>query len=302
VVDEVLLHLGGENDLPGMLLKDDEQKRKDGKDADYWEVLNLAAICEEPEKDPLGRKKGEALWPENYDERALARIMDDVKSYVWNSQYQGHPQPLEGGFFQQKWFRNFRMNGDYLELLDPQNGQVYKKFERKQCRCWATVDTASKEKQQNDYTVIGVWAQTPDKDLLLLDMERAHAETTEHIPMVNRLISKWRPWLRFTAVEDKGAGTNIIDTMKKEAPGRVVPLSGKVDKVDIDKVARAWPIKNMMMVGQVYFLEGAQYRVYLEDELLWFPNGAHDDCVDVCSYAGVLGQKKHSVHVAVGES
>src|SRR5207344_222631 len=50
------------NDLAGFLLGEDEP----------WEILSLPALAEED--DELGRSRGDALWPERYDEAALEVI------------------------------------------------------------------------------------------------------------------------------------------------------------------------------------------------------------------------------------
>jgi len=40
-----------------------------------------------------------------------------------------------------------------------------------------------------------------------------------------------------------------------------------------------------MEAGTIYFLQGASWLHEVEEELLSFPNGAHDDICDVISYA-----------------
>ena len=55
----------------------------------------------------------------------------------------------------------------------------------------------------------------------------------------------------------------------------------------------------------LYHLEGAHWLIDLEAELLSFPNGAHDDQVDVVSYAvymqswGYLTEKKRKSRALV---
>lgn len=80
------------DDLGGRLL----QAQADG--GDQWTVLKLPAICDTI-NDPLGRKLGEALWPEWMDEEALARIRQNVGEYVWGALYQQDPRPRGASFF-----------------------------------------------------------------------------------------------------------------------------------------------------------------------------------------------------------
>ena len=80
------------DDLGGRLI----QAQADG--GDQWTVLKLPAICDSLD-DPLGRKLGEALWPEWQDETELARIRSVVGEYVWGALYQQDPRPRGASFF-----------------------------------------------------------------------------------------------------------------------------------------------------------------------------------------------------------
>ena len=69
-------------------------------------------------------------------------------------------------------------------------------------------------------------------------------------------------------------------------------------KPDADKYTRAIPAAARYEAGMVYHKAGAVWINDLEAELLSFPNGTHDDQVDVISYAvfmqawGYLENKK----------
>lgn len=55
-----------------------------------WEVLHLEAICRSND-DPLGRKRGEALW-EHYPIEHLKKIRRRIGAYAFMTMYQGKPQ------------------------------------------------------------------------------------------------------------------------------------------------------------------------------------------------------------------
>lgn len=79
-----------EDDLIGFVLKELEG----------WEYINMEAICETPENDPLGRSKGQALWPEWYDEKRLLQIKSTMRpASDWNALYQGNPTSASGEIF-----------------------------------------------------------------------------------------------------------------------------------------------------------------------------------------------------------
>ena len=56
-------------------------------------------------------------------------------------------------------------------------------------------------------------------------------------------------------------------------------------KAETDKVTRAMPLAIQYENGLVYHRRSAPWLVEYEDELLSFPNGAHDDQVDAAAYA-----------------
>ena len=60
---------------------------------------------------------------------------------------------------------------------------------------------------------------------------------------------------------------------------------------DTDKVTRSIPAQVRTEAGQVFFPTGHSDLEAIEHELLKFPYGAHDDIVDVVSYAAAEVQR-----------
>ncbi len=258
-----------EDDLVGRLL----HVAEDGQ-GDQWTILRLPALAEEG--DPLGRKPGEALWPEQYDGEALKATRASVGSYVFAALYQQRPAPAEGALFKRSHFRYFRREGTEYVLLHPEGAR---RVPVDSCWRFQTVDPAATEKEQSDWFVCATWAVTPEKDLLLLDVFRERAETTKHESILAGLRSRWQP--SFQGVEEKTFGLNIIQSLKRKG------LPVKPLKADRDKVSRARVAQARYEVGAVYHLENAPWLEALESELLAFPGGAHDDQVDAVAYAAI---------------
>jgi hypothetical protein len=63
-------------------------------------------------------------------------------------------------------------------------------------------------------------------------------------------------------------------------------------KPDLDKIARAQRAIARHAAGQLWFEKDADYLEKLEYELLKFPRAAHDDQVDVISYAAIEADKR----------
>ena len=68
-----------------------------------WECIDLKAIAEDD--DPLGRKPGEALWPERYDIDTLENIRLDLGTFWWRALYQQDPMASMSGLFDDAWLR-----------------------------------------------------------------------------------------------------------------------------------------------------------------------------------------------------
>lgn len=64
--------------------------------AHEWAWIRLPALAEP--NDPLGRQEGQALWPERFNEEALASIRLRGE-YSFAALYQGHPIPKGGNMF-----------------------------------------------------------------------------------------------------------------------------------------------------------------------------------------------------------
>lgn len=270
-----------EDDLAGRLLR----AAADDPTADQWTVLRLPAIAEED--DPLGRAPGQALWPEQYDEAALAAIQASVGTYVWAALYQQRPQPAGGGIFRREHFRYFREEGGLYVLTD---GETVKRVKPEECRRFATVDLAASTKETADYTVVSTWAMTPDKDLLLLDVIRARMEGPDQVPLLEAAYARWRHG--YIGVERVAYQLTLIQAARRKG----LPVRELI--ADRDKVARALPAAARMEAHSVYFRAGAPWLGALEDELLAFPTGEHDDQVDTLAYAAlevVCGSRLQSI-------
>ena len=123
-----------EQDLAGALLgnaPEDENEAtipEEDVQPDAWEVVNLPALAED--SDPLGRKPGEALWPERYDELALKKQRITSGPFWWSAQYRGNPQPEGGGIIKTGWFKSYD-EGDSSEAFRPRYSDMGHGLQRK---------------------------------------------------------------------------------------------------------------------------------------------------------------------------
>jgi predicted phage terminase large subunit-like protein len=258
-----------EDDLVGRLLREDREHE--------WTVINLPAVAEEG-KDILKRKPGESLWPEHgFDAKWAKRKQRESGTRTWEALYQGRPSAAEGNLFKRQHFRKFRRHEEVFELLT-ENGSRY--VEKTACRIFQTCDVAGSTKSSADYFVVGTFALTLQNEILVLDIFRTRIEGPDQPGYMHRLFQEWHPLLQ--AVESKNMGLTLFQQLRRDGLP-IVEL-----KADADKFTRAIPAAARYEAGSVYHLENAPWLGELEKELTSFPNGTHDDQVDVVAYAVLL--------------
>jgi len=250
--------------------------------------VNLPAIAEEG--DDLGRDPGAALWPERFDEAALARMERSVGVYAWASLYQQRPQPAGGGLFKRENFRRFTVEATAVKNQwgEEHEEQAYhlagdtgdRVVRASDCWTFATVDVAASTKTSADYTVIACWAVTPDSELLLTDVYRQRVEGPDQVPLLERAYRDHS--LGFIGVESVAYQLTLLQGARRAG----LPI--RALRADKDKWSRALTIAARYEGHSVYHLAEASWLGEWENELLAFPRGAHDDQVDTAAYAGVL--------------
>lgn len=257
-----------------------ERRQAAGEVGEPWTFVNLPAVAEDD--DPLGRAPGEVLWPRN---PLISPGMDPVEwydakrrevgSYVWSALYQGRPTPTEGGMFRRDWLRYYDLRGHVAHVSG--RGEVHLDTAIR----FGTCDLATSRKTSGDYTALDAWAYVPSWGVLLhLDHVRDRIDAPRLVPEFRRLVERWKLGALF--VERAGyqlaALQAIQEALQVGLPVREVAPRG-------DKVSRALPATAAMEGGRLLFRRDAPWQGELEDEVLSFPQGAHDDQVDSLSYA-----------------
>jgi predicted phage terminase large subunit-like protein len=259
-----------EDDLAGRILTNEPGQ---------WEVVSIPAQAESV-GDTLAREIGEYLQSVRGD-RNWQNIKENVGPYVWAALYQQRPAPQSGGLFKKKKFRYWRQ----LPTLNPEYGLAGgirmdlagRVILLDDCWRFITVDLAASTSTQADWTVAAVWGVSLDGDLILVDRSREKVEEHEHWDLVRPLRERYGVDVVF--VESRMFGTTlVVDATRAGVP--LVEL-----KADTDKWTRAVPASTRVNAGRSWFPADADWLDEWESELATFPNGAHDDQVDVFAYA-----------------
>jgi predicted phage terminase large subunit-like protein len=245
-----------EDDLAGSILP----KHYDGRsgmiecrDGNTWEVICLPAEAERDD-DPLGRRPGEMLWREWFDEKHWAQFRSN--SRTWASLFQQRPRPAEGVMFKGEWLRRYGTIPAYANY------------------CVHSWDTAYKPNQINDPSVGTSWRfGNGVPGYFLRDVFRKRIE----YPALRRSVINWAERDRPIAIliEDKASGQSLIQELRSTTSLPIIAI-----EPDSDKITRANEVSAMVEAGLVHLPEIAPWLVDYEAELLGFPLAANDDQVD----------------------
>lgn len=265
-----------EGDLGGYLLS----RGTDEIEEPFVEI-RLPAIAED--NDLLGRRKGEALWPERYSEDELRRIRQaQGSSYWWAAMYQGHPVPEEGGMFKRAWFTivGAAPSADAHKI--------------RWVRCWDFAATEQTANDDPDWCVGALVGKTPAGRFYIADIQRDRLSPHGVETLIQRTAARDGKAVQVWIEQEPGsAGKIVVDHyVRTVLPGYAL----RAERSSGSKVVRADPVSSQAEAGNVSIVDGP----WLES-LLWemeqFPNGTHDDQVDAISLAfAVLADDGASVH------
>ena len=254
------------DDLAGSLLPETYNGESGwvvGKDGERWFVISIPAEAIH-EDDPLGRKPGEMLWPEWFDEDHWSSFRTNPRT--WSALYQQRPQPDDGTYFLRPWLKSWTEK--------PANLRIY-----------GSSDYAVTE-GGGDYTVHRIWGVDHLGDLYRLDGWRGQTSSDRWIEEKIDLIAKWRPlaWFGEAGVIQKAVEPALVRRMRERKTFCRLEWVSSI----ADKPTRARGFQARAAMGKVWLEPGADVS-----EFLHFPAGKHDDDVDTASLIGRVLDEAH---------
>ena len=243
-------------------------------DDNQWTVLSLPAIAEKDERyiikgKEYKRKEGEALWPDRYSLEETLKIKKQIGVYDFSCLYQQNAINEENQLFKKEWFT-------YYEEADIIN---------KDLEVYVAVDLAGwEESVSDDNTSIQVVGKESGSNIIYkLEDFTGRFNPTEVIDNLFYLKDKYKLRLVAVGIETTGYQKALEFFLKQEMDKRgkrfnVIPLVGKTKK-------------ELRIKGLIPFYESRLIKHRsngmdnaLEDELLVFPFGKHDDRIDALAY------------------
>jgi hypothetical protein len=239
--------------------------------ADSWTYVNIPAILDDVRiAEALGRKLGDALWPERFPLPHLesARMLNPV---AFSALYMGRPTPPEGAYFKLTDLHGYKRD----EL--PARGAKY-----------MAGDLALSVEIDRDHTVFGGALLDGDTLWILPDLywEQKAADDTveamidwvsEHGPLNSwwergQIAKAVGPFLE-KRMQERGVFTNM-ETLPSAA----------------SKGAKCLSIRGRMRQGKVRFPTFAPWWPRAKEQLLKFTGSGGDREDDFCDFLGLLGQ------------
>lgn len=238
-------------------------------EARKWRVIDMPALARV--NDVLGRKEGEALWPERFDIEYLTSLREtDIRGF--QALYQGRPTPEEGSFFKAAHMRTYARMND----MPP----------KERLRFYGASDHAVSLEQGRDKTclmIVGI--DEHDQIWVMPDLFWQQADTNLVVETMTILMDKYHPlfWWAEKGHISKSIGPFLRKRMLEKrvfcSIDELTPLG--------DKVSRAQSMQGRMAMLRVLFPVFCRWWPEAHDQMIKFPQGTHDDFVDTLSMVGL---------------
>lgn len=283
---EIMVLTRWPRDLAGVVLEEEQAIcDEEGVDkADGWYIIDLPAICEEPNLRPKypsscyvhpdWREPGEALWPARMSVEKLARIRRRIGEYFWSALFQQRPDILDGDMF----------NMQKLQWIAAEKVP----FGLPKIRWWDRAATKGKGKNKRSHTA-GVRLEGPDRhgNWYVTDVVVGQWDIAERDKRI-----------RSTA-EDDGLTVQVVGAQdpgqagKAEAAAFIQNLAGFPVSAEIEsgsKETRAVPFASQFNAGKVFIVQSKSginnaWHKHVADALRGFPDGGIIDIIDAAANA-----------------
>jgi predicted phage terminase large subunit-like protein len=246
-----------------------------------WTHVKMPAYTEEELIFEPGNRYSysDYLHEERLDGEILEEMHTAMSSYAYAGQYLQNPVPIGGGDF----------NRDMLQYFSCQ------RFDAKGCNIYITIDPAKSKNEGADYTAMVVWALAPDQNYYIVDGLRERLQGKEKILRLFALHKKWMvrsgnsPKVGYEQVglaEDVHYIRNHMNDINYRFSITELKPPPKTSKEDRIRRLAPFMAEHKVWIPEDLFFKNEKglsenlINVIVEQELLLFPRGKHDDFID----------------------
>lgn len=218
-----------------------------------------------------------ALWPAHKPLKEVLDLQANTPPLIWSGTWQGMPVPEGGQTFERSWWDVAETR--YTIGEDDEKTKVVGR--------WVSVDTALKDKDTSDWTVLLVSELLADYRLRMRHLVRKKLKFPQLPGEIEGVAREWNRdgLLRGVIIEDKGSGTSAIQTLQQSEDRwirhLILPFTPTTSKEQRAEQAAVWCGFRCVQLPNPN--EHSPWLIDLQAELFSFPSGEHDDCVDAFS-------------------
>lgn len=211
------------------------------------------------------------LWPEQWPKKELKRLykmmVGDGTPELYSQEMRNQPMDFSRAYFRRTDLKEFdpeKVVGELSYII--------------------AADLAISKETRADYTVFAVCGIDSRGVIHVVDIVRERLDGLELIEMIFQLHLRYKPDLFM--FEHGQLSKAILPVLQHEMLERniYINLPDKPFVPSKDKETRAKPLQARARAGGILFNKKADYYPTLEDEMLKFPRGKHDDQVDALAW------------------
>jgi predicted phage terminase large subunit-like protein len=260
-----------------------------------WHFSDLYQHIQDNEKEDFSilnvgayKEDGSLRFPSILTKEELERLRRSQGSYLFSCNYLNSPVDEENAKFRKDWIRyySFSLGGKLVPKLTEKEERSHKEEHRdyyhlKDCRIYIHLDPATSDRKTGDYTGIIVSAISPEDFIYVIEAKREKINLTQIIKKLFDLYKKYNP--KKILLETQATQAMIKFPLFEEQKIRRVYLP-------IEWISHSWKIRKEDRIAELVprFEFGTIFikpdMGDLEDELIRFPVGQHDDLIDSLSF------------------
>lgn len=207
------------------------------------------------------------LFPDKFKRSHLKKLREQQGPYFFSSQYMNDPIPSDEADFKKDWFSYFEFN----DL----KGRPLNKF--------TMIDPAISTEKEADFTAIVTAGLDDHNNVYILDIRRIKANPQGVIDEIFKVYEQWHPILM--GIEEVAFQKALRYSLHQEMNNRNIWLPLREVKPQArNKDQRIRGLQPLYANKKMYHNKSVNNNMHLEDELLRFPRGKHDDVIDALSY------------------